>query len=149
MRHVALLLVAAAATSGCGSELVHELPPAAEPARSPALTATPAGRLVTVGSAPEGLAADPVSHTFAVATREPSRLDLVDARSGRVRRSIPLPGASRHLAFDHAASAFVVPAETADRVARPSRRPVTSRSMSGRRAPARRGGGRRSRVRRQ
>ena len=101
---------------GCGSRAVHELPPAAEPARAPALTATPAGRLVTVGSAPEGLATDPVSHTFAVATREPSRLALVDARSGRVRRSIPLPGAPRHLAFDHAASAFVVPAETADRV---------------------------------
>ena len=116
MRHVALLLVAAAATSGCGSELVHELPPAAEPARAPALTATPAGRLVTVGPAPEGLAADPVSHTFAVATRDPSRLDLVDARSGHVRRSVPLPGAPRHLAFDRAVSAFVVPAETAGRV---------------------------------
>ena len=74
------LLVAAAATAGCGSEAVGELPPAAGPARSPALTATPVGRIVAVGAGSGAVTADPGAHTFAVGRA------LVDARTGRVRR---------------------------------------------------------------
>jgi DNA-binding beta-propeller fold protein YncE len=110
-----VLAAAAAAVTGCGSETVHELPAAAEPARAPALTAAPAGRVVAVGRAPEGLAADPATHTFAVALRDPDQLALVDARSGRVRDRVVLPGGPRHLTTDLASSAFVVPAETAGR----------------------------------
>jgi hypothetical protein len=106
-------LLAAVAVAGCGSESVHELPHAAEPARAPALTAAPAGRVVVVGRAPEGVAAEPGTHTFAVAVRDPDQLALVDARTGRVRRRVALPGGPRHLTT--AGAAFVVPAETAGR----------------------------------
>jgi DNA-binding beta-propeller fold protein YncE len=50
------VIAAAAAVAGCGSETVHELPPAAGPARAPALTAPPAGRVVAAGRAPASLA---------------------------------------------------------------------------------------------
>lgn len=66
-----------------------------------------------MGSAPEGLAVDAASHTFAVGLREPDRLTLVDGRSGRVRERVPLPGGPRHLATD--GSSFVVPAESGGR----------------------------------
>jgi DNA-binding beta-propeller fold protein YncE len=110
---IVLGLLAAVAVAGCGSESVHELPRAAEPARAPALSATPAGRVVVVGRAPEGVAADPRTHTFAVAVRDPDQLALVDARSGRVRRRVALPGGRRHLTT--VGAAFVVPAETGGR----------------------------------
>ena len=113
VRRPVLVVLAAAALSGCGSETVHELPPAAEPAHAPALTAAPAGRVVRVGAAPEGLAADPGTHTFAVALRDPDELALVDARVRpgararpaarrpapprlrRRRRDVPGPGRDR------------------------------------------------------
>jgi DNA-binding beta-propeller fold protein YncE len=79
------------------------------------LAVAPVGRVVAVGRAPEGLAADAATHTFAVALRDPDQLALVDARSGRVRRRVALPGGPRHLTTDAAASAFVVPVETAGR----------------------------------
>jgi sugar lactone lactonase YvrE len=109
------VIAAAGAVAGCGSETVHELPAAAEPARAPALTAPPAGRVVAVGRAPEGLAADPATHTFGVALRDPDQLALVDARSGRVRDRVALPGGPRHLAPAAAPDAFLVPAETGGR----------------------------------
>jgi DNA-binding beta-propeller fold protein YncE len=109
------LLATAAVLAGCGSASVHDLPPAAEPARSPALEATPTGRIVAVGAAPQGLAADPLGHRLAVAVRDPDSLVVVDARTGRVRERIAIPGAPRHLAFDPAPSVFLVPAETGAR----------------------------------
>jgi YVTN family beta-propeller protein len=95
---------------------VHELPPAAEPARSPALTATPAGRVVDVGSAPEGIAADPRARQFAVALRDPDQLALVDAATGAVEHRVALPGAPRHLGFNPADDSYLVPAESAGRM---------------------------------
>jgi DNA-binding beta-propeller fold protein YncE len=114
------LLLAGPALAGCGSGALGELPPAAEPARSPALAERPARRVVPVGPAPEGVAVDPVSHRVAVALREPGRgaatLALVDGRTGRVARRVALPGAPRHVALVRPGGPFVVPAEPADRV---------------------------------
>jgi DNA-binding beta-propeller fold protein YncE len=109
-------VLAAAALAGCGSGTLSELPPAAEPARSPALAERPAGRLVPVGPAPEGVAVDPVTHRVAVALRDPAALALVDGRTGRVARRVALPGAPRHLALVSPGGPFVVPAEPANRL---------------------------------
>jgi DNA-binding beta-propeller fold protein YncE len=103
---------AATATAGCGSATVHELPPAAGPARSPALQAMPAGRILHVGTAPEGVAADAVAHELAVAVRSPDRLVLVDARTGATKHTVDLPAGPRRRVHDAAPAVFVVPAET-------------------------------------
>lgn len=104
--------------AGCGSLSVHDLPPAAEPARSPPLTRMPAGRLIPVGPGPEGVAADPETGRLLVALREPAGLALVDGRAGRAVKRIAIAGAARHLAFDRRGCAFLVPAERADRLLR-------------------------------
>jgi hypothetical protein len=55
-RAIALVL-ALAGLAGCGSvTAIRDLPPAAEPARSPPLTQRPAGRVVPVGAEPDGVA---------------------------------------------------------------------------------------------
>jgi DNA-binding beta-propeller fold protein YncE len=110
MALAALLL----AIAGCGSETVHELPPAAEPPQSPPLTAQPAGRVTPVGSQPEGVAV--AGGRVAVALREPDRLAIVDGRSGRVIRRLPLPGGARHLALASPAGPVLVPLEDANRL---------------------------------
>ncbi len=114
----AAVALAALAATGCGSASVHDLPPAAEPARSPPLTRAPAGHLVPVGPGPEGLAADPVSRRLLVGLRDPAGLALVDTRRERVVRRIAIAGAARHLALERPGGAFLVPAERADRLLR-------------------------------
>jgi hypothetical protein len=99
--------------AGCGSAGVTELPPPAEPARSPTLERPPAGRVLALGGQPEGVAVEPASGVVAVGAREPAALVLVDGRALRVRRRVELPGPPRHLAA--AAGRFLVPAEPADR----------------------------------
>lgn len=99
--------------AGCGSAGVAELPPPAEPARSPALEQAPAGRVLDVGSRPQGVAVESSSGVVAVGVTDPAALVLLDGRSLRVRRRVALPGAPRHLAA--AARRFLVPAEPADR----------------------------------
>jgi DNA-binding beta-propeller fold protein YncE len=103
---------------GCGSQSVHDLPPAAEPERAPVATVAAAGRVVKVGPGPEGLAVDARGDRAAVALRDGRKasLAIVDTRSGRVLRRVGLPGAPRHLAFDARHGAFLVPAEPADRL---------------------------------
>jgi DNA-binding beta-propeller fold protein YncE len=103
--------VAAVALGGCGS--AGELPPAPEPAVSPPLTERPAGRVVRVGSNPEGLAADPRTGLVAVGLRNPDRLALVDGETGRVMRDVRLPESPRHLQLSPAGS-VLVPAERAN-----------------------------------
>jgi DNA-binding beta-propeller fold protein YncE len=102
--------------SGCGSAGAGELPPAAEPASSPPAAATPDGRVVPVGSKPEGVVADPRTGLVAVGLRSPDELALVDGATGEVERRVPLPAAPRHLALD--GDAVLVPAEDADRLVR-------------------------------
>ena len=55
------------------------LPPPAEPQAAPAQTAPIAGRLIPVGSAPEGVVVDAVTRTVAVAKRNPNELVLLNA----------------------------------------------------------------------
>jgi DNA-binding beta-propeller fold protein YncE len=86
VRRRALGLLAVAALAGCGSQTVAELPPAAGPARAPALTATPAGRTVHVDNAPAGLVFAPPTRTLlddhvAVLAPRARTLELQDPQS--------------------------------------------------------------------
>jgi sugar lactone lactonase YvrE len=105
-----VLPILAAIAAGCGSAAVHELPPAADAARAPALRTAPAGRVVAVGPAPEALAAGPGAHTFAVALRD--GLAIVDARSGRVRERTAVPAAGTPAVFPVAAGALALGSAT-------------------------------------
>jgi DNA-binding beta-propeller fold protein YncE len=113
---LAVALGALGALAGCGSETVHELPPAAEPPRSPTAERVPAGMVTEVGSSPEGVVADAATGMIAVALRDPARLALVDGATGTVRRRVSLPGAARHLALARPGGPVLVPAEPADRL---------------------------------
>ena len=116
LRRSLSLAVALGALVGCGSETVHELPPAAEPPRSPAPAHAPAGRVTAVGNGPEGVVSDAASGLVAVALRDPPVLALVDAATGVVHRRVVLPGAPRHLALARAGGPVLAPAESADRL---------------------------------
>jgi len=110
--------LAALAASGCGSTTaVSDLPPAAEPSKAPPLTQRPAGRTIDVGAGPEGVAADGRTGVVAVALREPDRVALVDGRRGRLRRTVAVPAAARHLSLAGPGGPVLVPAEKADRLA--------------------------------
>ena len=115
---VAATSATVAALTGCGSLPDSALPPAAEPASSPPLTARPAGRVVAVGRKPEGVAADPATGLAAVALREPASVALVDTTTGRVRRRVAVPGAARHLQLAQPGGPVLVPAEPAARLVR-------------------------------
>lgn len=113
-----LVLFAPLALAGCGSS--DELQPAAEPATSPPLTRAPAGKVVRVGSGPEGLVADPRTGLVAVGLRNPDRLALVDGSSGRIERRVRLPESPRHLQLAASGGPVLVPAERADALLRVS-----------------------------
>jgi DNA-binding beta-propeller fold protein YncE len=86
VRRRALVLLAVAAISGCGSQATDELPPAAGPARAPAPAAAPAGQTVAAGQARAGLAfASPtrtlVDGRLAVLAPRARTLELVDPRT--------------------------------------------------------------------
>ncbi len=74
-------MLAAVAVAGCGSATVGELPPAAGPARAPALAQPPAGRVVTVDRAPAKPAVAAATRTSAVVLGEPDRLVTLDGRA--------------------------------------------------------------------
>jgi hypothetical protein len=96
---------------GCGSGST--LVPAAEPARSPVLDTRPAGSIVEVGHKPEGLAFDRRTGLLAIALANPDRLALLDGRSGRIVRRVPLPESPRHLSLARRGGPVLVPAERA------------------------------------
>jgi DNA-binding beta-propeller fold protein YncE len=110
------------APAGCGAEQVapkqdaapKKPPPAPEPAEAPPLEKKPAGRVVQVGSAPEGIAADPETGLVAVALRNPNELALVDGESGDTVRRVELPEAARHLDLVGPGGPVLVPAEGSD-----------------------------------
>jgi DNA-binding beta-propeller fold protein YncE len=89
-------------------------PPAPEPAEAPPLEEKPAGRVVEVGSAPEGLVADPRTGLVAVALRNPNELALVDGGSGETLRKVELPESARHLDLAAPGGPVLVPAEGSD-----------------------------------
>jgi DNA-binding beta-propeller fold protein YncE len=102
--------------AGCGPEgrSQREPPPAPEPAEAPPLQEEPAGRVVEVGHAPEGLVADPETGLVAVALRNPNELALVDGESGEVSRRVKLPESARHLGLAGPGGPVLVPAEGSD-----------------------------------
>lgn len=112
---VALLAVLVLAT-GCATSAPTQpvLPKAAEPAVSPQLTTTPAGRLVSIGQQPEGVVADPVTHIVAVGIRQPNALVLLDDRTGQVTTRVPLPGHLRHLQLAGPGGPVLVPDESSN-----------------------------------
>jgi DNA-binding beta-propeller fold protein YncE len=119
VRVVAAAVAAAALLVGCGTATptppaAQRLPPPAEPASAPPPTATPAGRLVAVGTGPEGVVADPTTHLVAVGVRQPNTLVLLDDRTGAVVRRIALPGHLRHLQLAQPGGPVLVPDENSN-----------------------------------
>lgn len=102
--------------SGCGDSTTERKPRSAypgspEPAVSPPPAVKPAGRVVRLGAEAEGMVADGPSGLVAIGLRNPGRLALVDARSGRVVRRVPLPGPPRHLQLQRPGGPVLVPSE--------------------------------------
>lgn len=91
---------------------------AAEPADAPELARPPAGRVVATGPGAEGMVADAVTGSVAVAVRNPARLVILDGRTGALRAEVPLPGDVRHLQLAGPGGPVLVPVEGADRLVR-------------------------------
>jgi len=109
-------LLAIGAGAGCGGSRHARRPPApTQPSRSPAPSTTPAGRVVRIGAAAEGVAVDPRSGIVAVGVRHPDGIDLVDGRTGALVRRLGVP-APRHVALAAAGGPFLAAAEHADRL---------------------------------
>ncbi|WCB94181.1 hypothetical protein DSM104299_02910 [Baekduia alba] len=120
---IAAVLAAVAAVAGCGGQAPGRAttpraaaPQAADvtsgPALSPPPPRRPAARTIRVGPLPDAIAADPQTHTFAVAIHDPSRLALVDTRSGRIRQRVDVPVGQER---DVPPAVFLVPAEVGKR----------------------------------
>ncbi len=93
------------------------LPPPAEPQNAPPPGAIP-GRIVVVGTAPEGVVVDAVTRTVAVAKRNPNELVLIDADTGAITGRTPLPGFVRHLQLAAPGGPVLVPVESANALVR-------------------------------
>jgi DNA-binding beta-propeller fold protein YncE len=109
--------------SGCSSapSAVHPSTPppttqlrAVEPAVSPPLRGTPAGTVVSAGSAAQGVAVDP--STGVVAVGQVGGADLFD-ESGRHLVTVHLPSAPRHIGLLAPGGPFLVPAEASSELA--------------------------------
>ena len=117
-RDVALAcVVGAAVLAGCGGAATRrtQLPAAPEPASSPPLTQPPAGRVIAVEGAPEGVVVGQ-GGAIALALRNPPALAVFDSAPTATFRRVKLAGAARHLALTADARTVIIPAETADRV---------------------------------
>lgn len=100
------------------TRLPEPLPPPAEPAEAPPVAVAPAGRIVAVGSGPEGIVADPLTRTVAVGVRDPDQLVLMNADSGAVTGHVPLPGVLRHLQLAAPGGPVLVPDESSNSLLR-------------------------------
>ena len=115
-------LTAALLLGGCGGAPRAEPPgaprpllAAPEPARAPALTVPPAGRVVSLGGGrPEGMVWDPASGLVAIGLRSPDRVALVTPSTGAVRTGL-VYGSARHLELAPAGG-LIVPGEDSDLV---------------------------------
>jgi hypothetical protein len=87
-----------------------------EPARAPSLTRAPAGTVLPLPGAPEGLAVDERDGLLAVGLHNPDGIALVNALTGRIRKIVRLPGAPRHLQLAGPAGPVLVPAEQVGRL---------------------------------
>lgn len=123
---LALALAAAAVLTACGGSgrgggaaaTPSPLRAAPEPAVAPVPATPPAGRVLPLGvPEPEGIVVDGRTGIAAVATRRPGRLVLLDAADARVLRTVPVPGAARHLQLGAPGGPVLVPGEDTDLLA--------------------------------
>jgi hypothetical protein len=70
----------------------------------------PAGKVVPIGNAPEGIVVG-TSGIGAVAVRNPDGVELIDAITGAVRQTVPTVGAARHLSLAGPDGPVVLPLE--------------------------------------
>jgi DNA-binding beta-propeller fold protein YncE len=118
------VLAVCALISGCGGNGAPAQPSApsptdarpAEPATAGVPAMAPRGRVVPIPSGPEGIVIG-TSGVAAIAVRSPAAIALVDAKTGAVRRTIPMTGAARHLSVAGPDGPVLVPMETANAVA--------------------------------
>jgi DNA-binding beta-propeller fold protein YncE len=103
------LLAACAHSSPSGNG---KLPPGAEPSSAPSVSVRPAGRIIQlpIGSEPEGVVVDDVTHTAVVALHNPNRLAIIDTRSDHVRL-VTAPGHARHLVLAKPGGPILLPGE--------------------------------------
>ncbi|MGA7397712.1 MAG: YncE family protein [Solirubrobacterales bacterium] len=102
------------AVAGCGGG--ETFGPAAEPAESPPVKVSPAGKVVSIGAGAEGMAFDEGSGTVALGLREPYRLAFVDPAKLFITYQVPIPNPVRHLAVKPGGNLVAVPAESANTV---------------------------------
>lgn len=102
--------------AGCGGGGRDRAPAqsAAEPAVSPTGGPAPAGRVVAIGSAPEGVVYDARTGLVAVGVRDPDQLVLLDGATMAVRHRVALPGHVRHLQLAGVGGPVLVPVENAN-----------------------------------
>jgi DNA-binding beta-propeller fold protein YncE len=98
--------------AGCGSATGN--PPAAEPATSPPLASRPAGEVLRLATEAEGVAVDPRTGLAAVSFRDPSRIALIDAGSGRTVSRVPTGDPARHLTLAGPGGPVLAPIEYRD-----------------------------------
>ena len=84
--------------------------PPAEPGNAGAPAVPPAGTVVPVGNAPEGIVIGE-SGIGAVAVRNPDGVALFDAATGALRQTVPTRGAARHLSLAGPDGPVLVPLE--------------------------------------
>lgn len=112
-----LVIAACGASSDAGGQAASSAGlPGASPATSPALTAKPAGTVVSVGALPQGIVYDPATGLLAVAVHDPYRLLLLDSTTLATQVSVALPGKARHVKLAAPGGPILVPDETSDRL---------------------------------
>jgi DNA-binding beta-propeller fold protein YncE len=84
--------------------------PPAEPASAGAPAVPPAGKVIPIGNAPEGIVIAK-SGIGAVAVRNPNGVELIDAATGAVRQTVSTDGAARHLSLAGPDGPVLVPLE--------------------------------------
>ena len=94
------------------------LAPAAEPEAGPALTVPPIGRVIAVGSTPEGIVVDAQTRMVAVATHDPNEIVLLNADDAAITKRVPVPGTVRHLQLAAPGGPVLVPAESSNALVR-------------------------------
>ncbi|MGC1156140.1 MAG: hypothetical protein WA925_29705, partial [Mycobacterium sp.] len=117
---IGLLVAGCSSNAGSSAPTTTPVPAhAATPAAEPATAGAPAGKVVAIGNAPEGVVIGK-SGIGAVAVRNPDGVELTDATTGAVRQdattgavrqTVPTVGAARHLSLAGPDGPVLVPLE--------------------------------------
>ncbi len=110
----AIVLLGVAACSS------NDRPGAAEPAKAPTASQSPAGLVEPVGADAEGIAYDATTGSLVVAVHAPDRLLILDPRTLLIRGGVALPGSARHVQLAGAGGPVLVPLETTGQLAQVS-----------------------------